>query len=63
MNTPAKPSWLKLNPKIRTALVAALAVAVVNVGNAILNVYPNEAWTQLVSTLIPVVAGYLQRAE
>lgn len=59
MNT----SWLKLNPKIRTALYAAIAVAIVNVGNAVLNVYPNEAWTQLVSALIPVVAGYWQRAE
>lgn len=60
---PGQTNWLKLNKKIRTALIAAVAVAIVSVGNAILNVYPNEAWTQLLSTLIPVVAGYLQRAE
>ncbi len=59
---PPRASWLHLNPKVKAALFAALAVAVVSVGNSILNVYPNEAWTQLLSTLIPVIAGYLKSA-
>lgn len=55
--------WTQLHPKIRTALIAAVVVAIVNVGNSIINVYPNEAWTQLLSAIIPVIAGYLQSAE
>lgn len=50
--------YRELNPKIRYALWAAVAVGVVNVANAILNVYPNEAWTPIVSALIPVVVGW-----
>lgn len=51
--------WTKLHPKIMAALLAALAVSIVNVGNAITDVYSNEAWTQLLSAMIPVVVGYL----
>lgn len=50
---------LKLHPKIMAALLAAVAVTIVNVGNAIIDVYPNQVWTQLLSAIIPVVAGYL----
>lgn len=55
--------WTKLHPKILAALIAAVAVSIVNVGNSIIDVYPNAAWTQLLSAVIPVVVGYLKSAE
>lgn len=54
---------MNLHPKILAALLAAVAVAIVSVGNTILNVYPDAAWTTMLAALIPVVVGYLKRAE
>ena len=52
----------KLHPKVLAALFAALAVAIVTVGNTIVNVYGDQSWTPILAALIPVLAGYLKSA-
>lgn len=52
---------LDLHPKIMAALLAAVAVAVVAVGNAAAEVYPQ--WANIILVFAPVIAGYLKAAE
>lgn len=51
-----------IHPKVLAALYAALAVAVVSVGNALTADY-SGVWVPVVAALIPVAAGYLKSAE
>jgi hypothetical protein len=54
---------MNLNPKIRNAGIAAILLSVIEILNAIVNVYPNEAWTAIVTALIPVLVGYQTKAD
>jgi hypothetical protein len=53
---------LPIHPKIKAALFAALATILVSVAAAVADVYPDEPWVPLLSTLVPVIAGYLRSA-
>ena len=53
---------LHLHPKIAAALVAAVLVALVTIGNQIVSVYGNDWWTPILAALIPVLAGYQKSA-
>lgn len=49
---------MKLHPKIRNAAIAAVLLGLLSVGNAVVNVYPNAAWVQILLLVLPVLAGY-----
>jgi uncharacterized membrane protein YjjB (DUF3815 family) len=53
---------LVIHPKVKAAFFAALAVALVSVGNSLTENY-KAAWVPVVAALIPVVAGYLKSAS
>jgi hypothetical protein len=51
---------LPLHPKIRAALIAALATALVSIVAAVAGAYPDNVYVGIVSSLVPVIAGYLK---
>lgn len=51
-----------IHPKVKAAAFAALAVAIVSIGNAVTADY-SGVWVPVVAALIPVVVGYLKSAE
>lgn len=51
-----------IRPKVLAALYAALAVATLNIGNAVIVEY-HGAWIPVVSALIPVVVAYWKKEE
>lgn len=53
---------LPLHPKVRAALLAALATIIVSVAAALADVYPHNPIVGVISALVPVVAGYLKSA-
>ena len=53
---------LVIHPKVKAAFLAALAVALVSIGNSLTANY-KAAWVPVVAVLIPVVAGYLKSAS
>lgn len=55
-------SW-RPQRKVVAALLAAAAVAVVSVGNAVVEAYPNNAVVLILAGLIPTVAAYLTKAS
>lgn len=50
---------LNLHPKIKAALLTAIAAGVITVANAVANVYPTNAVVLLLVGFAPVVAGWL----
>jgi hypothetical protein len=54
---------MNLHPKILAALLAAFAGAAVTIVNAFANVYPDNTMTQLLALVLPVLVGYMKRAE
>jgi hypothetical protein len=54
---------LNLHPKIRAAALAAVAVAVVTVGNQVIDVYQDQWWTGMLAAGLVAFAGWLKRAE
>jgi hypothetical protein len=49
---------LNLNPKIRNAAIVGALLTVVSVLNAIVNLYPDGAWTPIVAVVLTVLTGY-----
>lgn len=47
-----------LNPKVRNGAIAVLGIAIIEILNAIINEYPDQAWTPILAAIIPVVVGY-----
>ena len=54
---------MNLHPKVRAALLAAVATALVSVVAAVADAYPDNAYVGIVSAFIPVVVGYLKSAD
>lgn len=54
---------MNLHPKIKAAIFAALAIAVVSVGNSILDVYGNTAYGPFIGAAIAAIAGYLKSSD
>ena len=54
---------MKLHPKIKAAIFAALAIAVVSVGNSVLDVYGNTAYGPFIGAGIAALAGFLKSSE
>jgi hypothetical protein len=54
---------LPLHPKIKAALIAALATALVSIVAAVADVYPDNVYVGIASSLVPVIAGYLKSAD
>lgn len=53
---------MNIRPKVLAALYAAIAVAILNVGNAVTAEY-HGAWVPVVSALIPVAVAYMKKEE
>ena len=51
---------LTLHPKIQAAALMAVLVAVVTVGNAVLDVYATTSWAPILGVVLTVLAGYLK---
>lgn len=56
-------SWTKINPKIKAAFIGAVAAGLAAVVNAIYAVYPQNAFVNILYVSVPVVVGYLVKAE
>lgn len=54
---------LPLHPKIKAALLTALAAAIATIAAAIADVYPDHPATAIITALAPVAAGYLKSAD
>lgn len=49
---------MKLHPKIRNAAIAAAILAAISILNAVANVYPDQAWTPIVDSLVLLLTGW-----
>ena len=54
---------MPLHPKIKAALLTALAAAIATIVAAVADVYPDHPATAIVTALAPVVAGWLKTAD
>lgn len=54
---------MPLHPKIKAALLTALAAAIATIVAAVADVYPDHPATAIVTALAPVVAGWLKSSD
>lgn len=52
---------MNLHPKVRAALLAAVATALVSVAATLADVYPDNPYVKVATLFVPVVAGYLKK--